>query len=180
MKLFLFNPGNGFTTKAVAGKVKAREKDVKREIGLLEKIHFVKRKQCTSKSGRSVSGFIINSQFSHIDALREFLLKVSPFTHEALVRKLSLAGRVKLVVICGVFLQEFDTRVDLLVVGDKLKKNILDKIVREIEAEIGREIHYAMLESADFEYRLGVGDKLIRDIFDYNHEVICNKIGLVE
>lgn len=180
MKLFLFNPDHGFPSKTVANKVKAREKDVRREISLLEKIRFVKRKTCRNSTGRSVSGYAINPQFKYIEPLRDFLIKVSPFSNESLVRKLSQAGRLKLVVVSGVFLHEFDARVDLLVVADRTKKNIFDKVMKEIEAEMGREIHYALLEGEDFEYRLGIGDKLVRDIFDYNHEVIFNKIGLVE
>jgi len=180
MKLFLFNPELTLDSKTVAVKVKGREKDIRKEIFLLEKIHFLKKRDVKNASGRKVHGWTINPQFKHIEALRDFLLKVSPFTNEGLVKKLAQSGRIKLVVISGVFIHDFETRVDLLVVGDKLKKNIFDKIVKEIESEVGREIQYATLESNDFEYRLGVGDKLVRDIFDYPHEVICNKIGLVE
>jgi hypothetical protein len=180
MKLFLFNPELILNSKTVAVKVKGREKDVRKEIFLLEKIHFLKKRDTKNASGRKVFGWTINPQFKYIGALREFLLQVSPYTNEGLVRKLTQAGRIKLVVISGVFINDFETRVDLLVVGDKLKKNIFDKIVKEIESEVGRELQYATLESPDFEYRLGVGDKLIRDIFEYPHEIICNKIGLVE
>jgi hypothetical protein len=179
MKLFLFNPTSVFDSKTVSTKVKAREKEVRKELSLLQKINFLKNKDCRNASGRKVNGWTINLGFKYIDAVRDFLMRVSPFSSDALVRKLGESGRIKLVVVAGVFLNEFDTRVDLLVVGDKIKKNIFEKIMKEIEAEMGREIHYALLESADFEYRLGVGDKLIRDIFDYKHEVIYNKIGLV-
>lgn len=180
MKLFLFNPTLVFDSKTVAQKIKAREKEVRKELFLLQKINFLKTKECRNASGRKVNGWTINTSFKYIDAVRDFLLRVSPFTSESLVRKLGESGRIKLVVIAGVFLNDFETRVDLLVVGDKIKKNIFEKTMKEIESEMGREIQYALLESADFEYRLGVGDKLIRDIFDYPHEVISNKIGLVE
>ncbi len=83
-------------------------------------------------------------------------------------------------VISGVFLNDSDARVDILVVGDKVKKNVLEKILVEVEADLGREIKYAVMDSGDFEYRLSIGDKLVRDIFDYRHEIIFNKIGLVD
>ncbi len=180
MKLFLFNPTLVFDSRTVAQKIKAREKEVRKELFLLQKINFLKTKECRNLSGRKVNGWTINMNFKYIDAVRDFLLRVSPFTSESLVRSFGEAGRIKLVVIAGVFLNDFETRVDLLVVGDKIKKNIFEKTMKEIESEMGREIQYALLESSDFEYRLGVGDKLIRDIFDYPHEVISNKIGLVE
>jgi hypothetical protein len=180
LKLFLFNPAQVFDAKTIATKVKGREKDIRRELSTLEKIRFVKNKETRNAANRKVSGWVSNPQFAHTEALREFLINVSPFTNEGLIKLFSKAGRIKLVVISGVFIHNFDARVDLLVVGDRIKKTIFDKTMRELEAEVGREIQYAMLESDDFEYRLGVGDKLVRDIFDYPHEVIHNKIGLVE
>ena len=47
-----------------------------------------------------------------------------------------------------------------------------------IEAEVGKEIKYAILETDDFKYRLGVGDRLIRDIMDYPHDVALDKLGM--
>lgn len=180
MKLFLFNPLSCFDPKSVARRVKAKEKNVKRELVSLEKIKLLRKRDTRNESGRKVGGYVLNPVFMYIGALQEFLLKVSPFTNSELVKKLSNAGRLKLVVVSGVFLNDQDSRVDILVVGDKLKKNILEKMLLEVEADLGREIKYAVLDGKDFEYRLSIGDKLVRDIFDYKHEVIFNKIGLVD
>lgn len=180
MKLFLFNPENPFDVRTVVSKVKVRERDVRKELSLLEKINFLKRKEFRNQAQKKVNGFILNNSFIYVEAIRDFLLKVSPFTPETLVKKINETGRIKLVVVAGIFIQDFEARVDLLVVGDKIQKNIFEKMIRTLEADMGREIHYATLDTEDFEYRLGVGDKLIRDIFDYPHEVISNKIGLVE
>ena len=47
-----------------------------------------------------------------------------------------------------------------------------------LEAELGREIRYAFFTTPDFRYRLGVYDRLLRDVFDYPHRVLLDKIGL--
>jgi hypothetical protein len=44
-----------------------------------------------------------------------------------------------------------------------------------MEVELGRELHYAVLSTPDFLYRTSVGDKLVRDIFDFRHQVALNK-----
>ena len=49
-----------------------------------------------------------------------------------------------------------------------------------MEAEIGKELRYAAFEAPEFEYRVKMYDKLIRDIFDFPHKTILNKLGLVE
>ncbi|MDQ5950601.1 MAG: hypothetical protein QG585_543 [Patescibacteria group bacterium] len=180
MKLFLFNPLATFDLETVVKRVKGRAPNIRKELNSLEKIKLVKKKETRNIKGRKVAGFVLNQSFSHIGPLQDFLLKVSPFTNLELVRKLGGAGRLKLVVISGVFLNDSDARVDILVVGDKVKKNVLEKILVEVEADLGREIKYAVMDSGDFEYRLSIGDKLVRDIFDYRHEIIFNKIGLVD
>jgi len=85
---------------------------------------------------------------------------------------------MKLVIVSGIFTQSNDSRVDLLVVGDNLKKSVLDNTIKTIEAEIGKEIRFAVFETPDFRYRLGLYDKLIRDILDFPHEKIVNRLGV--
>ena len=46
------------------------------------------------------------------------------------------------------------------------------------DAELGREIRYASFETEDFRYRLGAYDRLLRDVFDYPHSLLIDKIGL--
>jgi hypothetical protein len=67
--------------------------------------------------------------------------------------------------------------VDLLVVGDNMKLSLLENIIKTIESEIGKEIRYAVFETQEFTYRYSVFDKLIRDILDFQHEKIINKLG---
>jgi hypothetical protein len=55
---------------------------------------------------------------------------------------------------------------------------MLDNIIKSIEAEMGHEIRYAVFETKEFTYRLGMFDKLIRDILDYPHEKIINRLNV--
>ncbi len=50
--------------------------------------------------------------------------------------------------------------------------------IRALEAEIGIEIRYATFISADLLYRVGMHDKLTRDVFDYPHQILIDKIGI--
>ena len=82
------------------------------------------------------------------------------------------AGKIKLLIAAGIFIKNKESRVDLLVVGDRIKKTKLEEIVRKLEAEIGTELSYAVFDTKEFTYRLNMYDKLIRDILDYPNEVI--------
>jgi len=63
-------------------------------------------------------------------------------------------------------------------VGDHLKQAKLLSIMSSIEALLGKELRYAAFETVDFRYRLSIYDKLIKDILDYQHKKILNKLGI--
>lgn len=87
-------------------------------------------------------------------------------------------GRVKLIVAAGIFIQNWESRVDLLIVGDDLNLNKIESIISIIESEIGKEISYSAFDTQDFEYRLGIHDRLVRDILDYNHVTLIDRLGI--
>jgi hypothetical protein len=72
--------------------------------------------------------------------------------------------------VSGIFIQNSESRLDLLLVGDNLKKSFIQKTVNVLESELGKELSYAVFESADFKYRMSMYDKLLRDVFDYPHQ----------
>ena len=106
------------------------------------------------------------------------LIDISPLRDSEIVKRLARVGKLKLVIVSGLFIQNWDSRIDLLVVGDNLRKGTLENTIKILESEIGREIRYAAFETSDFKYRLAVYDKLIRDILDYAHEKLLDKLDI--
>jgi len=127
---------------------------------------------------KRVRGWVLNESFPYLDALQGFLIQASPLQDQMITRKFNRAGKIKLLIISGVFLHEKESRVDVLIVGDELRKGTIDSTVKDMEAELGKDITYAMFETKDFQYRLGMYDKLIRDILDYPHRKLVNKLGM--
>ena len=190
MRLFLFNPQGSFSSADIARRSQVSESEAKRTLSLFEDIGLIKQRrsirgnktpQTNSKKKikfKGISTWSINTDFSYLRQLRELLLYPSPVRDREIINRLARAAKLRLVVLSGVFLQNLDARIDLLVVGDGIKKVPLDTTVKKIESELGREIKYAAFETADFKYRMNMYDKLIRDILDYPHEKILDKIGL--
>ena len=85
-------------------------------------------------------------------------------------------GQVKLLIIAGSLIGDDNGRADLVLVGDSLRRSLVEQSIRSLEAEVGKEIVYALLETKDFYYRLGASDKFIRDLLDYPHERLINKL----
>lgn len=177
IKLFLFNPEALYTRADVISRVKSPIKDVKSSIALLEKVKFIKSKMVTTEKKKRAEAWYLDQTFPYIGALQSLLINIMPLSSTDISRRLQKAGKMKLVVISGVFIQNTDSRVDLLVVGDGIKRGSLENAVKGLEADIGKELTYAYFDTDDYLYRLGMYDKLVRDILDFPHTVVVDKIS---
>lgn len=177
MRLFLFNEDTVFDTGEISERVKADISKVRKEVNLLEKIGLIKKR--SHKSSRK-AGFVLNKQFDYLVPLQNFLINVEPFSDREIINRVSRVGSIKLIVVAGVFIQEPESRVDILIVGDHIKNSTLDNMIKNLEAEIGKELRYVYFTTEDFKYRLSMCDKLMRDILDYPHRKVLNKLGIIE
>lgn len=169
MRLFIFNPGTIFTAVEVGKRAKISSSAARRELNTLLKSGLIKK---------GSKGYSLNRSYRYLTAIGNFLIDATPLSEREIVNRISKTGSVKLVLIAGVFLHNPDSRVDILVVGDHIKHSKLLSVISSIESELGKELRYAVFETSDFNYRLGIYDKLIRDILDSQHEKILNKLGL--
>lgn len=183
IKLFIFNPEAQLTKDDVISRAKVGQSEVRRALSVLIKLGLVRQKKIWIEgvsNKRKVNGYILNTDFAFRKELQTFLLETASIKDRDIIEKIQRSGRLKLVITGGVFLQNWDGRLDLLVVGDNLKQNKVEQAIRTIESEMGRELTYAIFETEDFRYRYGLYDKLIRDMLDFDHKVILDKIGLTE
>ena len=66
--------------------------------------------------------------------------------------------------------------VDLLLVGDAIKRPKMLKVIAEIEKTVGEEVNYVVMDSKEYDYRRMMSDRLIRDILDNHHEIVFNTL----
>jgi len=163
MRLFLSNKSKVFSNKDIAGRSRINTETIRRELKLLESVDFVKKR---------VTGWAFNSFFKFTKEFENLLISSDTLDKEAITTCFKKVGRVRLIIVSGVFIKNKASRVDLLLVGDKMNKSKIQDGIRKIEAEMGVEITYATFTTKDFIYRLNMRDKLVRDILDFPNEVI--------
>lgn len=185
LRLFLNNPEAVFETKDIIVRCRITPVSLRRELVLLKNIDFVEQKNFTVSSKRDkkttrrkASGYLLNKNFSLNNALRAVLFNADPYRNDEILARFKNIGRLKCLFVAGVFIQNNDSRLDLLVVGDNLKRGAIEQIIRGMEAEVGKELSYSVFDTKEFQYRLNIQDKFIRDVLDYPHEKILDKIGL--
>ncbi len=195
MKLFLSNEQTSFDNADISKRAKVTPLALKKELlalsksGLIKKRIFYKDFQVKTKKTKTkpaetkvvkkkVNGWILNDKFPYLVPLHNLLVNMTSFTNSSILKKLSSSGKLKFVLLAGAFIQDDESRVDILIVGDNLKTPNIERAISVLESEIGKELSYVVLKTEDFIYRVNVYDKLVRDILDHPHQKIINKLGI--
>ena len=189
LRLFLFNPETPFFPAEIAKRTKCSPAAVRKELSTLVGANILKKRLASKElppapGEKPVTkkihglGYALNGAFEHLEPLKNLLTVSTVPADESLLKRFGGIGRLKLFIASGIFIQNWDTRVDLLIVGDELDLARIEDIIKNIEAELGKEISYSAFETADFEYRLGIHDRLIRDILDYPHVTLLDRLGV--
>ncbi|OGG67747.1 hypothetical protein A3E65_02085 [Candidatus Kaiserbacteria bacterium RIFCSPHIGHO2_12_FULL_56_13] len=170
LRLFMFNRTETLSLADIAKRAKLSREITRAELQKLFHTGLIERR---GKGHRA--SYRVNQRYSHLEALAAFVRSTTSISPANLLRLLKKAGNLRLVVLSGVFTGTIESGVDLLIVGDRLHERALRAAVYAIEAELGRELRYASFTTDDFNYRLGIYDRLIRDIFDYPHQAILDR-----
>ncbi len=183
LRFFLFNPSKEFTFDDMSRRARLVRRTARTEISALEKAGvIVKRSIFVSVPGKDrkikALGYALNKKFPELSALQTFLFETAPIDGKNLLTHLRKAGTLDFVAVAGVFVREFEQQLDVLIAMKKLSPTKVESAIRSLEAEIGIEIRFAMMSADDLLYRVGMNDKLTRDVFDYKHQILVDRIGV--
>lgn len=173
VRLFVFNQDSALTLAEVTLRAKLSKEVARKELNELLAAGLLRK-----KGMQTPMRYQTNPRFEHLTALDSFIRETTSVRPQDIVTALRRAGTLRVVALSGFFTGILEPQIDLLVVGDNIDERLLLSSVRSLEAELGREIRYASFATADFRYRLSVYDRLLRDVFDYPHRLLIDKIGL--
>lgn len=182
MRLFLLNPGTAFNQSEAMKKAKVATGDWRREMGVLLATDLVKESKRVVETKRKKKTeerrYQLQANFPYREQLLQLLDSEFLERRREIAQRLKKSGNIKLLVLSGIFCLGSRHRVDILIVGDRLKRNLIDGVMKNFEAEFGKELVYAVLDVNEFNYRYYSSDKFIRDIFDYPHERLLDLFQL--
>lgn len=182
LRFFLFNPSKEFLFDDISRRAKLVRRTARTEITSLQKAGVIREKtmyvdvEGKDKKMKAV-GYTLNKDFPELQALQTFLFETAPIDEKNVLKHLRQAGTLDFVGMSGVFVREFEQRIDLMLAMKKFSQAKMEKAIRSLEAEIGIEVRFAAMSSEDLMYRVGMYDKLMRDFFDYPHQILIDKIG---
>lgn len=183
LRFFLFNPSKEFIFDDISKRARLVRRTARTEISALERAGVIRQKNVLievdgKKKKMKAIAYALNKDFQELQALQTFLFDTAPIDGKNIMAHLRKAGPLDFVGIAGVFVRDFEQRLDLLVAMKKFSQASVEKAIRSLEAEVGIEVRFAAMSSDDLMYRVGMYDKLTRDFFDYDHKVLTDKIGV--
>lgn len=183
LRFFLFNPSREFTFDEISRRARLVRRTARTELNALERAEVIKKKIIVTedpdtKRRTRAQGYVLNGKFPQLASLQTFLFETAPIDGKTLLKHLRKAGPLDFVVAAGVFMREFDRRLDVLLAMKKLNESKIEAAIRSLESELGIEIRYAAFETSDLLYRVGMYDKLTRDVFDYPNQILIDKVSV--
>ena len=179
LRLFLMNKQIGFENKDVTKHCRIKPYSTKTELALLASIGFIEKgtffKFIETKKGnkkKKVTGWFLDPTFPYITQLYDLLITSKSIDKKDLANRIKKTGKVKMLVVAGAFIKDENSRLDILAVGDSINQKKFESVVRGLESEIGKELRYSAFTTSEFKYRLSMYDKLICDVFDFQHEIV--------
>ncbi len=183
LRFFLFNPSREFTFDDISRRARLPRRTARTELNSLEKAGVIVRRSISvAIDGKTkkmkVLGYTLNKDFGELQALQTFLFETAPIDGKNLLGHLRKAGTLDFVAVAGVFVRDFEQQLDVLIAMKKPSQAKIETAIRALESEIGMEIRFALMTSENLLYRVGMNDKLTRDLFDYKHVVLVDRIGV--
>lgn len=173
LKLFLQNPESVFTQAEIVEKVKGKIDVIAKILRRLSRVKFI-----ISKNTKGAKKYQLNPRFSHLPEVKKLILKEVPMANSAVSNLLKKISEIRFAAVGGVLLGNQKGSVDLLAVSDKLNKSRFKKIVENLEAEVGQEVNFTLMDSKEFFYRFDLYDKFIMAMLEEPNMVIVNKLRL--
>jgi len=186
LKLFLLNPAEKFYIRQLSRNLKLQLNSVRRELENLEKFGILTsdmKNEAGEKEKPGVAGgqekkyFRANPAFVLFDEIKALIVKAQVLYEKDFVGKLNSIGKIKLLVLTGIFVNNPNTLIDILIVG-KINKLKLTKLIKDLEVELGKEINFTVFDSEEFKYRRDITDIFLYGILDSKKLVVIDEVGL--
>ncbi len=186
LRLFYRNADLSFSVADIERYTNIQKRAIKNELQRLIRAGIVNKKIRISAVGNAVDGkksqktdaFYVNVNFELFHELKALLMRTDTALSKKLIEMIPRLGKVKLAILSGFFINNQESRVDLLIVGDNLNKKKVRTFLTHLEAEIGKSLSYSVMNSEEFKYRMSMFDRFLADILEFPHKKLVNKLNV--
>lgn len=107
----------------------------------------------------------LNNNFVLYKEIETLMLKSKLLLENKLIEKLNELGKIKNLILTGIFIGLKDSSIDILIIGE-VDRHKLKDILHKFGAFINKDLNYAVISEEEYKYRLNIKDKFLFDILD--------------
>ena len=171
LRFFLLNSDKEYSIPEIASKNMLSTAAVRKEINELKKIKFL-----VEKVRKGVKCYILDHEFCFHGELKGLFAKSTASPETGSLSKLKNIGDVKLALVSGIFLNYPKSKVDMVLVANNVSRTKLKSVMNGLEAEVGKEVSFVLMNSEEFKYRLDMLDRFLLDFMEGTHLELIDKI----
>lgn len=129
-------------------------------------------------NGQEKKYFQVNADFVLFEEIKSLIVKAQILHKDDFVNKIKKAGKIKLLILTGAFVNIQASAIDILIVGRFEKKEKVYRILKDLEKELGRELNYTIMDPKEFKYRRDMTDIFLYNVMDGKRIIAIDEIGL--
>ena len=171
IRFFILNPEGEFSFFEILQKNMLSSSQARKEINALRKIKLI-----LEKNKKKERFFFLNKEFPFYPELKNLISKSNIYPQCRNLGKIKSIGDVKLALVSGIFLNHSKSKADMILVINNPSRAKLKNVMGGLEAEVGREISFMLMNSDEFKYRLDMLDRFIMDFLEGPYDEVVNKI----
>ncbi len=186
LKLFLIHPERSFFVRELARKTGEEINSIRRELNNLEELGLIKveneagfnkgsvrRQGQTKKEKRKF--YSVNTNFLLYNEFKNLILKSRFLLEKSLVKEINNLGKVKLLVLSGVFVDDKKAKTDFLIVGN-IDREKLKLLIGKLEKNFDQEIRYTVMTTQEFNYRNRITDKFLFEMLEGRKIIVIDNL----
>lgn len=173
LRFFLANKSGSFKMSDVEAGTKIKKDKLRKELGFLSSFKFLIK----SNSVKDGPSYRLNQDFEHNAALYSLVFDFENINKKIIIDKIKKIGRIKLFYFTGLFLNEADAEIDILIVADNIKPKEMNKAVSELNSTFASKIRVLIMDVEEYKYRYKMFDRFLRLILDGNKIVVVDKFA---
>ncbi len=189
LKFFLSHTDEQFYIRQIARDLKLQLNSVRRELDNLESFGILQssdkivddmakeiiKNSKVKKTDKKY--YSVNKNFILFEEIKALFMKAHVLYEKDFAKKVLALGKPKLMILTGLFVNMENATTDLLIVGRFNKEKLL-KTIRNLEAEMSREINYTLMDMKEYIYRRDITDVFLYEILENKKIVVIDELEI--
>ena len=184
LSLFLRHPDEAMFVRELTRRVNTQINAVRRELINLVRFGLITEVivEGESEDGRKRPGlkrkyYKINRAFPLLPEITSLVVKAQIMLEQELDKHILTLGDVRYLALMGIFLGKPQAPVDLFLVGERVDKQALGKLLHETEQELGLEVRYSLMSLEEFRYRKDITDRFLYAILEAPKNIVIDRLA---